>query len=331
MGGNALKSFNTVRQTTAEVNSHYNKMVNTGLLSCRMSMIPSYRNKESHGDLDILIDGNIATSLLEQLIQEVSLVYSESVPISSSGSARSLGLRLTDDSIFQVDFIHVQPEIFDFALGYFSYNDCGNLIGVTAHKTGLKFGHQGLQYVVRDDTHQIGIIDVDLDFESSLQFLGFDYDVWKNGFDDLIDIFNFVTDATYFNKSYYSFENRNHAGKTRDRKRPTYNSFLKHIDNLELPLKPIFSKTTWFKKIIDHYPHVKVEYDALMAKHNRAKELSKKFNGVLVSEITGLTGKELGQFMMIVKSQHTDFKSFIEQTTEDNIVKHILEKYNETI
>lgn len=333
MGGNALKQFNTVRLSTNDVMVHGHTIL-TGIsdylrsknISGRAAIIPSYRNKKDHGDLDILIDFEIPTETLKQLVHDVSVIKSNTTQHISNGSARSFGLQITENSIFQVDFIYANPKIFEFALSYFSYNDCGNLIGVTAHKTGLKFGHQGLQYVIREKNHVIGEIDVDLDFESTLSFLGFDYETWENGFDDLEDIFKFIADSEYFNVDYYPLEHRSHVARVRDKKRPTYNAFLKWINDTQPLSNPLIDKEEWLTRIFDHYPQAKLDYDKAYANLAQAKLVSSKFNGDIVSRITGLKGKELGKMIAKIKKRFdsdSEFNDYILSVSDSDVIQLI--------
>lgn len=321
MGGNALKQFNTVRLSSNEVELYGSQIVERLSKYGTASIIPSYRNKETHGDLDILINCEIPTYHLENIIFNVSPHPTPRIHQVSNGSARSLGLQLTEDSIFQVDFIYANPVIYDFSLAYFSYNDCGNLIGVTAHKTGLKFGHQGLQYVIRDNTYVVGTIDVDLNFESALSFLGFDYDAWKDGFDSLEDIFKWVSSSKYFHPSYYPLEHRNHTSRVRDKKRPTYNAFLTWLQSNPVNHGLLFTKDEWLEKIFNHYPQAKIDYDNIIANRVKNNLLHEKFNGMLVQEVTGLTGKELGKFLGYCKK---DFPAYyVQEATVDDIKNKI--------
>lgn len=42
-------------------------------------------------------------------------------------------------------------EHFNTSLEYLNWNDLGNLIGRIAHKFGLKYGHKGLLYIIKND------------------------------------------------------------------------------------------------------------------------------------------------------------------------------------
>lgn len=321
MGGNALKQFNTVRLPTSEVNDIATAIIERLSSDCRAAMIPSYRNKESHGDLDILIDFAMPTYVLQSIIFNLSPYPAQRIQTVENGPTRSLGIQLTKDSVFQVDFIYVHPKIYDFALSYFSYNDCGNFIGVIAHRTGLRFGHKGLEYAVRKDTHLIGTISLDYDFKSALELLGCDYNRWNHGFDDLVDIYQWIASSKFFNKEFYLLENRNHTARIRDKKRITYTGLLEWIRENNPPDGMPIDRKEWVDHLNSTIPSFNEQYQKIISNYEKNVLLKSKFNGIICSELTGLSGKELGQFMATVKPEIS------EEMDQSEINKKIGEYY----
>lgn len=113
-------------------------------------------------------------------------------------------------------------EDFQTCRDYYTYNDLGNLIGRVAHKMGMKFGHLGLLYPLRDGDHLIAELVVTRDTRQALEFMGYDFDRWNQGFDQLTDIFEFAASTPYFNPEAFTLENLNHRNRTRNRKRNTF-------------------------------------------------------------------------------------------------------------
>ena len=165
---------------------------------------------------------------------------------------------------FQVDLIQVPTAVFTFALGYFSYNDLGNLLGRIARLHGFKLGHAGLFRPLRapgNESHFVRDILVTRDWSRALQFLGYDPARWERGFDSMDEMFAFVRDSRAFHPSAFPLahsarmfsrtttsseargcgglstgrvsrkplEHRSHRARVRDRKRPTYTAFLQHL------------------------------------------------------------------------------------------------------
>jgi len=231
MGGNALSV------TTCQLNDrNYHRLSNQiieqikEVYNKRIGLIPSYLNKADFGDMDILIE-----SSPEYNPYHISK-FLNATEVVTNGSCTSIGIKL-DHGIFQVDLIKVKPEDFSFALGYFSYNDLGNLIGRISHKFGFKFGHQGLLYILRDKENKTNVIKeivVTKNFSEALRFLGFNPNAYYSGtFLEIKDVFEYVINSPYFSPSIYLWDNLNHTQRVRDKKRKTYNQFVRYIQQFD--------------------------------------------------------------------------------------------------
>lgn len=304
MGGNAL-SMGSVRldvrdydQVAALCVSKLQALYPQG----RVAAIPSYRSKDSHGDLDLLLtaEGYDPFKAAEAL---------GAVEVVRNGPVTSVGVAVPADEpgdankVFQVDLIYIDAPSFDYSYGYYSFNDLGNLIGRTAHAAGLSHKHNGLWYFVRDGDYKFREILLTRDYCEALTFLGYDAERFKQGFDTLEDIFQYVVSSAYFNRDIFLLENRNAKSRIRDRKRFTYMSFLTHCE--ERPDLPAFQypaeKSEWLPRIAEHFAHFQVEYDQALADLAELRAVKAKFNGEWVSKLTGLHGKELGELMKCFK------------------------------
>lgn len=225
MGGTAIKNAKRIDALGYEL---YCKNINNVIVDIKNSnvfgdfrheIIKSYRNKPDFGDIDVLIemlDPSKRKEFDEQFIKK--LKCKESV---SNGPVTSHEVEGV-----QVDLIYSNNQDFDFSSHYYSYNDICNLIGRIAHKMGLKFGHNGLWYIIRSDSHVLHELCLTKNFKEALAIMGYSYDTFKEGFDDLEDIFKYAADTFYFNPSIYLLDNRNHHARVRDRKRKNYMLFL---------------------------------------------------------------------------------------------------------
>lgn len=303
MGGNALKEFGAQRLPTARVNQIAAEVLDVLTVLKGgphfAQTIESYRAKPDHGDLDIVLSQRARENLSpQQLVQALSTALQvPTMPFVANGPVLSFGYPLAE-GVFQVDLIFVPDATLDFAVKYFAWNDLGNLIGRVAHKMGLSFGHQGLLLPMRDGNNLFATLTLTTDFAQALTFLGFDYDRWLRGFDQVEDIYEFVVGGHGFNAEIYLLENRNHTARVRDRKRPTYTGFLTWLEH-QTDLRAFNwtgDKDRWLPLVFDGFPHVKAEYDAARAGMARKKEVSLKYGGLLISRVTGLSGKDLGVF-----------------------------------
>lgn len=334
MGGNALAPQGAVRVEKAV----YQKVMSTidMLISGNgftYQEIPSYRTKETFGDIDILVKTNVFnTKLKDLIIGTLESYYSRELPKVNNGKVLSIGIPLIgtdqDDKFLQVDFIFEDEKTYEFALRYYSWNDCGNLVGRIAHKMGLKFSHYGLIYTVLDGTNLIGEIEITLDFDKALEFLGFNSERWNQGFDTVEDIYEFIYTSAFFSGSIFALENRNHTARMRDRKRPTYMGFLKFIEGKESFYEFQEDKAVYLEAVFNNFPQIKFHHKEIVKNNEVVKKAKKLFNGDVVSKITELTGEKLGNYMKALRfvEPFNDYK-FIAQMSSKDIKLEILKNY----
>jgi hypothetical protein len=300
MGGNAL-SCASVRLTK----KNYQRLADDCVATLqalyptgRVTAIESYRAKADHGDLDLLL----AVPGYDPFKAAEALSATEVVrngPVTSIGVQVRAEAEPVTGNVFQVDLISIDEPSFDYARQYFAFNDLGNLIGRTAHSAGLAHKHDGLWYYVRDADYKFRELVLTRDYATALRFLGYAPERFKEGFETLQDIFEYVAGSAFFNRDIFLLENRNNQSRVRDRKRRTYMEFLKFCEaRPELPAYQYpAEKSAWLPRIAEHFPHFQAEYDQALADLAELRAVKAKFNGEWVSQLTGLQGKELGGLM----------------------------------
>jgi hypothetical protein len=291
MGGNI---FGTTRRYQAD---EYFKLVNevcdvfahTDAQWNQFEIIPAYREKESFGDMDILYS---TTDDIPLCAKHFGLMF-DTDQVSRNSNVTSVAYKE-----FQIDFIHMGQENFNYSLAYHSWNDLGNLTGKLARYFGLKHGHAGLVLPMRDGDNKFDEILLTLEHDKFLEFVGLDSDVFNSGFDNLQQIFEYVATSPYYNPEWYKLENISSVGRIRDRKRDTYRKFLE-FNKTQTGVYPdrIVDKSDALERIFDFFPEALPEFAAKMGELALLKLAKEKFNGDLVSEITGFTDKDLGSFM----------------------------------
>ncbi|MBC3911209.1 hypothetical protein [Undibacterium umbellatum] len=325
MGGNALKA-ESVRLPAAryrEVEHEAVAILQRNFPQRRIEAIIAYADKADFGDLDILIEAgdDYDAAQFSTALQATEIVL--------NGDVTSIGLAVAE-GVFQLDLIRTESGSFDFASRYFGYNDFGNLIGRIAHKFGAKFGHLGLLYPLRapdDKGHLIAELCITTDFSEALKLLGYDALLYENmrvngQFRNLQDIFRYVVSSPYVNREIYLLDNRNHKARIRDAKRTTYNAFLLWLDEqkeITLPAYPWAEagtaardaqKENFLETTFMLFPDFRLAYVQALQKYARKKRLKQQFNGELAAEITGLSGKRLGELMAQVRHSFADEASF---------------------
>ena len=321
MGGNALKDVET-RRYDADEYYRLRCEVEDKLMElfplCRTAVLRAYKNKPTFGDMDILIDSKF---LPDHYIEMIDDDFSPR-QIFKNGNCLSFEYKQ-----FQIDLIITTPDEFNTSRQYYSFNDLGNLLGRVAHSMGLKLGHDGLSFNWRIDTYQFRNKVLLTEFKDILLVLGYSWSRYSDGFDDLTDIFEFVVSSPFFNKEIFMLENRNHTSRVRDTKRKTYTQFLEWLETKEdLPAYPKKAdKSEWLPYLFEKINGFQKLYDGVMVEWNNAVLYKIKFNGNIVREITGLDGKELGEFMKYTKMYHPclydiDFVLTADEQTINNII-----------
>lgn len=328
MGGHALNELNIVRlkkdayfllehQVSGKLKSIFDGL--------RIACIPAYRNKPDYGDMDIVVESD---KLPNDWMDRVTEAFS---PLQSVKNGPVFSF---DVENFQVDMVLVPSNRFDFAVDYYAWNDCGNLIGRVAKGCGYKFGHEGLFYVFRDQHSYQDTLLVSRDFEQTLAFFGYSYERHQAGFSELDEMFKFVMDTPYFREASFLLENQNHTSRVRIKKRPSYSKFLEFITKNP---KPSFMpddregmKVLFLEKGFSEFQGFRQRYLEAQEKYEKMSSYKAKYNGELVSEYSGLKGKELGALMNAIQGSFAskdEFMAFVINADEFAIEKLVKSHY----
>jgi hypothetical protein len=332
MGGRAIRAFGIEpRRISAEEYRQITSEIEYGLQlryhKDDYIVIPSYRSKPDFGDADILIKSYDDVNPRE-VIQKLFNVD----PI-HNGECYSFPYK-----DFQIDFIYVRPDDFDIALAYYSWNDAGNLCGRSFHSIGLKYGHMGLFFTIRpehiedgaNNTHILRDVCLSKNPEEILNFCGFDYKHFQNGFDTLEEMFDWVCRGRHFNADKFKYENLNTANRTRNKKRNTYKYFLEWLEvNKHKYSQYQFDdkKNSYLPMIIVAFPHLKGELELAKIGYERSKLIKSKFNGELASQWSGKNGKDLGDAIeKFIKSfsNKNEYLDFVFDNSIDDVKQQFL-------
>lgn len=359
MGGRALKNTLTRRMTPEEFQKVGELVVeefkrfsggDPFAKNTYVSVVPSYFKKESHGDIDILYSNSLVLTTLGERLTQWKRIIEEKFFCREwvkNSEVFSFEFRFSEEQKegFQIDLIslgNATKEDFDFALKYFSFNDLGNLIGRVSHKMGLKFGHDGLQYVFRDLTNASYVVDtleVSTDFIKTLAFLGYDPDRYLEGFETLEDIYQYAASGKFFNPEIFLLENRNYKARVRDAKRPTYTGFLAWCEKefgKEKGRDDVFfqfpeDKKFWLPRTFKWFPSFAKSYELTRIQAEKDAKRKQKFNGKLVREWTGLDGMALGQFMKHLLTNSFFYPEYLDDCSFEDIEREVRSLYNEYI
>jgi hypothetical protein len=288
MGGNAIQGARRVPRSEyfelcEELQGHFPEL--------KMKTVKAYRQKKDFGDIDVVVqkvNGLNIPELVKTRLNPAN-VYDNNMFFSFEYKG------------VQVDFIQMSEQDFQPALAYFHWNDVSNFIGRTARSINFKYGHEGLMYEKHVSDHFKVSVVVSRDTEKCLEFLGYNYNRWLNGFDTEEEIFEYAASSPLFNALYFSLDEQAHNDRVRNRKRKMYQKMLAYIEANGFEPK---EKLTQEERDVHYNRAREVFGDAFhnevvsaIEKYEQSVEFKKHFNGEIVSEITGLTGKKLGHFM----------------------------------
>jgi hypothetical protein len=324
MGGNALKNTVTRKYESDEYFKLVDKIIGklisvSDVMGCRV--IEAYREKTVFGDMDILYttidDSPLDNDIFLELFNPNELVKNSEVT--------SL-----DVEELQIDFIHIPQSQYEYANAYYSFNDFGNLHGKLQRYFGLKHGHKGLYLPLRDGGNMFAEILITLDHNKALEFVGLNPDTFNKGFDNLDQIFDYTVTSPNYSPEWYLLENISYSNRIRDRKRPTYQKFLKYGEKYTGPrAKRVTDKTQFLQKIFEFFPEAYPDYQAALQKLAVQKFAKEKFNGGIVAKSTGFVNKQLGEFMYILRKDWYFSTENIIFLSDDQILDRILDKKSE--
>ncbi len=321
--------------------------------SCRVQdeigVAPTIKQKETHGDLDILIGVDEGDSFSARTYRDLRWVME-----SEFGSFKKLTtyeyfakLSGHDPYVnsnvisfpymgFQIDVTFYPKTDFYSALNYNSWGDCSNLLGRVFHKMGLHFGHTGLSFWIRqgmfdnnitwsDNDHIYEKVVLTKNMADICKIGGFDYNRWKAGFDTNEEVYQFVAESKYFKKELFAFENLNHINRVRNKKRPMYAAFVEWLETTnpgESGKKEFLDKSTYALIFQNKFPHLREAISKYYFEYNVTKCLKSKLNGRIIMNVLGIDdGKTVGQIMSTIKKDLTTME-LIEKTESE--IKEII-------
>jgi hypothetical protein len=292
----------------------------------KMSEAPSFKSKDSYGDADFLLERIPHLDYTKPLFEIFG--YKPHV----NGDCYSVPVKV-GEGFFQVDIIVVN--YFETALAYFNTH-FGCLGGVVANTVGLRLGNDGLRLKIPLDKlvegfphHEFALFLITRDVKEIFEILDFNYEEFGD-FNNEGELFRFIASSKYFVPSRFYLENLNHENRSRNKKRPEYLKFIEFCQSYFLDREKI-DKAAFKEMILEKYPHIKGEIEEKKQKLQEYLAAREKFNGDLVTELTFLTGKELGDFIRKFKFQvsgNGDFRDYVKNHTKEEIAAEILDFAN---
>lgn len=324
MGGNLYKLGRISKVEYLKIETEIRKYLDEKLDNAYK--IPRfYGNKLDFGDLDIIVNIDLLendwSEIRQEIVEDLNIQQYQ-----SNGRGFS-----TVYKNFQVDYFPVSDKFFDSTYNYLSFNDLGNLIGKISRRFNLKYGEQGLAYVYR---HESGNYKKDLiittDFQEISYFLKLNYHQWLKGFENLDSMYQWIIDSPYFSVTPYLEITT--TLKNRLKNRPTIQKFIEYLEKNKITKKYNYleNRAEYIPLIHRSFPEAKIRDRIEQEKIPEAinVQIKTKFNGQLIIKlIPGISGKELGDFILEFKNKFENFSEFILKHSSEEIEREILNYY----
>lgn len=352
MGGNLLKTWNLPekRIPTDEYNKIKDELCNKFQtdFSCnrpvwgtRAYVAPSIRDKETHGDLDIIM-GCFTDADIHTLWKGESDFGKYLQKEFGYRPFKNSNVYSFPYNGFQVDVTFHPIEHVKMAIDYSSWGDLGNIMGRVFHKMGLHFGHTGLSFWIRQGLFDANVQWSDSDhiyhktvlttnMEDICEVGGFDYKRWSKGFDTEKDAFDFVIDSKHFNKELFALENLNHTNRTRNRKRGMYMRFVEYVANCDKVGAPFRSKHEYSLLMQCRYSQLQRDINNFRLVYEVDKVVKEKVNGKLVAEWCNLSEND-GPLIGKIMSEVRDVPKYILlEMSQEEIKQFVVDTHSKCI
>lgn len=319
MGGNALKTIQVQRMNREEFidvcSTVMHKLTKTfNIQTGDLKVLPFFKNKESFGDVDLLIANEVLLDKKTFNDKLKSDLGSPEVAPSADFHIHPFAFE-HKGSFYQVDLMfHPRNELLQ-AERYYGYNDLHVLINQFAmplenDKLNLSFNKKGLIkniYFDEKKNNKLGEIVVESDFYKVLNYLGLNEQKHKNGFNDIEDVFKYVMSSPNFDINVLNEKILSPNNDTKKRlKRPNFIAFVDYA-NKNSNLREVNNKGTveYFGKI---FPGVLENENEILRQYNEIQDTKKLLDGNVVSELSGfsLNDKRLGMLCRDIRSKFND-------------------------
>lgn len=281
---------------------------------------PEDPGKVDYGDLDVVItqdayrrvsgDEDFKTKTKELLgarhtVSNGDSFISLAIPQSQVGLQSDVKPEGQDEAetYYQVDLNMVEDDQARERLLFFnSYGDTGLIIGLLCKSIGLTFSRKGLKIARREHTEPIEnrpfILEPSVD--RILKFIDLDYGHWKRGFKTRVEIFDWLISSRFATLGSLRTVSPTHLDRW------MYKEFLQYIDHdAQWPEGRVAANpAVVVEEALDAFGK-RDEYNALAKSIETRKAVRAKFNGTLVTEVTGREGKVIGDILKHFKLNFT--------------------------
>jgi hypothetical protein len=270
-----------------------------------------YWGKESHGDLDIIVN---------TMIEDICCIF-PGMQFTKNDKCTSLAYP-DGDSIYQVDIIRYDNTDLGRTkatnlLWYMNNGNFGNLVGKVLHSYSfILSGEEGLVYQVRKGHIRPDITTQDYEIVKDtivtgvsmygvLDLLGLSRSLYTSGFKSNLEASQHIATSCYYNNSAFQEGAFRHGDRVRERKRQAY----EHIKSIPgVSTKTRIDLINEVSNLNTGGVRLKDEITSRVSKSIVEDALSEKYGsmfcGSRIADLTGLKGTDLGRLCAAVRKRH---------------------------
>lgn len=183
--------------------------------------------KTSHGDIDFLVEGPINTTFTPD---DVAAAF-EAVRHVKNGTTRSFAVPHPEepDAFVQVDTHVCADGWLDWECFHQSYADLWQIIGVAHRSLGLTANDKGLHVRIQEieeKNRKASMLFLTDDRLRVLQFYGLDAARYDRGFEEMDELFEWVTQGRFFNRKVLEARAEKANDRQRLKQRDMYRRFI---------------------------------------------------------------------------------------------------------
>lgn len=194
MGGNLFKLPRMPRTVYLEVEATVRAALED-LIPGRFRIPKYHADKLDFGDLDVLVASGALAGEPGAAFRERFAEVTDASEVRHAGNVWSFAI-----AGLQVDLFATDEALLDTRAQFMSWGDCGNLLGRMLKPLGLKWGEDGLVYVLRreGDEHFKKTFLLSTSIDDALRAAGLDAAGWHAGFASEEAMFRYLVSATRF-------------------------------------------------------------------------------------------------------------------------------------
>ena len=312
MGGSLLKKFGARRLQKEEYSEVQDQLISqlAEISDLKFFTIPQCSDKDSHGDIDICVNSSI---------KDIRSLITSNFITNGTGQNDDI-FSFVFRGEFQVD-IMCSP-VPEFTRNSLAYNDIISVaFGSICKMNGMKLKKSGLYYINPMTNNDILVTSR---WSDVLDLFGLEQEIED---ESKVGLFQFVCSTPFFNRDAFIEHQEIPRKVNRRSKRPIQDEFIKYVRCSQYAGELLPTSVLHHKILsIDGFQE-RLKKDNQIQQDNAIMNhmLKTKFNSRMIMDLTGLQGKELGEFIRRFKNDKGgNFQQWVKLTTEEEIIQSII-------